>query len=97
MTTERARRKRFPRGQVYRPGNLGDERVLTLEELVRQDPLPATEPMPAALERMLESDSGCGTSSPKRSPTSGCRARRWGVDRTGGCGKCGWKVVAANC
>src|SRR5262249_33947941 len=51
--TEGARRKRFPRGQIYLPSHLGDERVLTLDELVRQDPLPAVEPVPANVKDIL--------------------------------------------
>ena len=49
--------KRFPYGQVHRRRDFGSERVLTLGELVKLDPVPQTETMPAELQRMLESAS----------------------------------------
>jgi hypothetical protein len=51
--TRRPRGKRFPLGDVYRTRDFGAERVATLDELVRLDPIPPSEPMPATFQQML--------------------------------------------
>ena len=50
-----SRSKHFPYGARYRARDFGAERVATLSELVASDPLPAQEPMPAEIQRVLDS------------------------------------------
>ena len=49
------RSKHFPYGARYRARDFGAERVATLSELVASDPVPAQEPMPAEIRRVLDS------------------------------------------
>jgi hypothetical protein len=50
-----SRSKHFPYGARYRARDFGAERVATLNELVALDPVPAQQPMPAEMQRMLDS------------------------------------------